>query len=269
MAEKTEMEVALESIRQADAMVADAKVVNGSIPFLVLPQALAIHDLESLLPAPARIRATPTFVDAASFCTYVERYGTDDTTLFGAKRTGTLVARLDYHGPQKPSWDDHTATLSLTQSGEWKQWGPRFGSLLGQVEFAEFIEDNLADIVEPEGALILEIAKFFQVKREVTFESQRNLQNGAVQLTFHEAEQAGGGKGNTVVPETITVRLRVYEGGPQYDLVVRLRYDLNREGKLHFKMVVAQAQKVLDRAFEDICAAVSERTGRRVLLGTP
>jgi len=270
MAERTETEVALAATREADLILAEARVVCGDgVPYLVLPEDLTLHDMEPFLPAPLRIREDPVFQDAVSFGTYVQSFRQPGTVLFGSREKGTVTALIDYHEPAGPSRNTHKATLQLAKSHDWQAWSKLHNAPIGQVQFAEFLEDNLDVVQVPKGAEVLELARFFQVKREVVFESARNLQNGAVQLKFHEDEQAGGGAGNTTVPPSLTLRLRVYEGGPQYDITARLRYDLDRGGKLTFKLVLAQLSKVLERAFGDVCQAVAETLEMPILQGTP
>lgn len=82
-----------------------------------------------------------------------------------------------------------------------------------QAEFAEFIERNLPDIVEPVGADMLEISRSLQAKKKVSFASGIRLANGQTELTYEEDIQGTAAKGKLQIPEIFKIGIKVIEGG--------------------------------------------------------
>lgn len=244
---------------------APARVGDDGIPYLVIADGQRVADLEHLLPQPARIRASATFPDEASFCAYVVEWKDAATRLFADRNAGKILAILDYHH-DNPSWCSHRATLSLRPSPEWKAWAAGENRWMGQADFAEFLEDHLADIAEPAGADVLEAARHLEAKKTVHFKSGINLDNGTVQFQFDEEVQ-GKGRGTLVIPARFTLGIAPWEGMAPYRVTVRLRYRI-ADDKLTFRYALDQARKVYDAAFADVLGRVEGETEIRPLIGS-
>ncbi|WP_269057538.1 DUF2303 family protein [Yersinia pseudotuberculosis] len=77
-----------------------------------------------------------------------------------------------------PTWNDHRAHYRCELSKAWKIWQKYDGQTLSQEQFAELLEDRAADVVNPTGAELLEIATKFQVIRKAVFGSAMRLATG-------------------------------------------------------------------------------------------
>jgi uncharacterized protein YfdQ (DUF2303 family) len=143
-----------------------------------------------------------------------------------------FTAIFDYHGPDAAEWGDHKAVFSLKPTVEWNNWKASDSKAMNQSEFGKFIETNLEEIIEPTGAEMLEIALSIQAKTEVKFSQAQRLDNGQMQLTYHEEVNGSAGtKGQLKIPQTFKIGLRLYEGGAPYQIEARLRYRI-KEGNL-------------------------------------
>lgn len=236
-----------------------------SIPYAIVPDGFQVKTLEHTMEEPPRIKASPKFESVDSFCTYIKRFGGTETQLFANRGANLIRAILDYHAPDHPSWATHTATLQLRVSDRWQIWKSKNNQRLSQVEFAEFLEDNLPDIVEPDGAVLQSVAEHLEAKKTVLFKSGLNLTNGAVQFSYQEAVEEKG-KGQITVPTRFILGLPPYEHSPLTRIDVRLRYRIQDE-KLYFIYLMDRPQDIVRAAFDGVVETVEANTQMPVLFG--
>lgn len=249
---------------------AETVVIGGrSVLVSVTPQG-AIHtaDLDQYGTRPQRKTGFVALHESASFSTYVSEHADDGTTLYGDWRALSIIAVLDDHGAE-PGWAQHRATLRLRTTPEWDRWVGANGKLVDQQAFAEFIEDNLADIREPPAADLLEIAQSFQAANKVSFSSGLRIASGEVQLTYREEIAATAGRdGKLQVPSEFELQLAPFEGAAPYKVKARLRYRI-REGRLAIGFALVRHEDVIRTAFTEEANGIAETTGRTVLMGAP
>lgn len=248
---------------------------DDTTPFMVLQDpdgGQKVENLERFLKPPSdwyARRGAGQFADVASFCAYVQRFRTPEVLLTADPHGHCLAAQLDYHQAGEKGIAGlvlHTAKLTLRGDPAWKAWNDIDGRSIGQVGFAEFLEDHLREIAEPDGAAVLEAASNLQAKKNVEFESGINLTNGAVQLRFLETVESKG-KGMLTVPDHFVLSLPVYEFGDPVRLDVRLRWRI-QEQKLSFVVKLDRPDLAQKEAFAAVMAAVEGQLGFKPLLGT-
>lgn len=223
------------------------------VPHAILPPGYKLENFAHLLDAPKHIEAHVKLVDAKSFIDYFQKFATDSTVIFANEDGRTITAVFDYHDCDGPAWGKHNATLSLTHSKEWKAWIAVNGKRVPQRDFAEFIEDNLKDIVEPVGATLLEVAKTLQASKTLSFRSGTELSNGQVQFQYNEVIKGeAGATGELTIPTKIKLGLRVFKGMDAYAVEARFRYRIDPEGALSFSYHLDNLDKVLEDAFEQV-----------------
>lgn len=231
-----------------------------------------VTDAERFADHPRRKVAHPTLTDVQSFVDYVGNHHLDGRTAIYVADGGNAVALLDDHAVNDenlglPNHRDHKATLRLTHTPEWLFWIGRDNVLGGQDDFAEHIEDGVADIVTPDGATMLEVAQSFHASMSTQFKSGKRLRDGNVQLQRMENTTATAGEdGDIEVPSVFVIRLAVFEGEDPIDLTARLRYRV-RSGQLSIGYKLDRP----DRVLRETTARIRERladTFDRVYLGT-
>lgn len=229
-----------------------------------------VIDLELHLPAPRRKLGDVSLNDAESFARYVTKHAEDSATeLYADVTRQSIIALLNDHNVHGPGWGDHRATLELRQTPQWQIWTKADGAMLAQVAFAELVEDNLPDIVDPDGATLLELSQSFQARTNVRFESAKRLQGGDRQLVYTEDVTAtAGAKGDITIPATFTLGISPFEVGEAYSVVARLRYRIT-DGRLTLGYRLDRPADVLRSAFRDVVTEVQSRTGIDVLYGNP
>ena len=251
--------------------VGEPKKAGNSLVALV-PEGTSLADLTEYQYREAplhRKKGTVTLFDQASFCGYFGLFADDDSRIFADPTRSIFTAVLDYHesGDGKPRHGEHRAVFTLRNSPEWAAWSGQNTKALPQSEFAEFIEDNAADIIEPLPAHMIEVARDLKAKSEVNFASAIRLQNGQTQFTYQEEIRGSVGKGSMDVPETFRIRIPLHLGGPEYEITARLRYRI-RETKLVLWYDLYRVQKLVEAAFRDTVKVIADTTGTAVLMGS-
>lgn len=239
-------------------------VIPQEYGFVALPPA----EPEPLLPY---IRQTVQLSDTESFVAYVKRYQTKDTVIFATLPTSVngagaeFRAVFDYHiggkgEDHKPDRTAHQAYFPCPQSTNWAAWLSISGKAQSQDAFINFIEANGIDIVAPDTAALLELAVNFEAKTEVEFISKVDRLTGARKLTFNETVTNGSQtKGSITVPDSLKLKLPVFEGGKPFDLAARLEWRPSG-GKLNVTVHLLRPMDIVRAAVnetrKEIAAAV-------------
>lgn len=236
------------------------------------------RDEEKLLIAPRRKHATVELGEADSFVEYIKRHGSmGNSTIWCVadykKGDVKFTGILNDHGESEnaAAWRDHTATFSPEFSEEWTRWNRMHKQPFSQPEFASFIEDNLKDIASvensPTGSQMLEMALTFEANQDMRFKSAIRLQNGGVQMSFVQDDDAQTLQKMQVF-DRFTLGMQVFWNGEAYRLDARLRYRV-RDGKLTFWFELIRQDKVLEDATKTLITQIREKTGTPFFFGNP
>lgn len=239
------------------------------IPVAVIPDGFKAESLEAHLLAPTRKRHTTTLRDAASFIKLVTQEATETSRIFGGYTPPKFMAVFNEGaGADNTGWRDHRAVFDCPLSVEWKAWTGVNKKAMPQAEFAQFIEDNLPDIVEPPAAAMLEISRTLEAKKKVEFASGIRLHNGQQELTYNEEIKGTAGKGKLEIPEIFVIGISVLEGGPRYRVECRLRYRID-DGALAMWIDMLRPHKIVEDAVKDVWQQIQSQTGIDILNGAP
>jgi uncharacterized protein YfdQ (DUF2303 family) len=251
--------------------------VEGYKPVLTAPHLPgAVPLTPEKLAAPRFLTAAPTFIDFAAFIRYVNDFKDNNSRIFYCPN-GTFLAVLDHHMqvPQgyeescqpQPRHGDHTAKLALAPSPEWLAWAGSSEKAMGQQAMAEFVEDNLPDIIEPDASVMLAAASGLHATTGGTFRQAINLANG--EATFQFDEQVLGSIKSTgaSIPTEFKIALRPWLGCDRYPVDCRFRYRV-RDGALALHFKALRLHVVLETALEGIVQAVEKETGITPALGS-
>lgn len=242
----------------------------GNQPLLALPDSSSLIDLEKYLPAPLRKRGTTVLRDVASFVSFVNKEKTPATRLYGNLINPAFRCVFDDNADgAKPGWRDHDAVYACPLATEWKTWLAMSGKQLTQEQFAQFIETNLPDVVNPPAAEMLEISRSLEAKKKVNFASGIRLSNGQNELTYEEEITGTAQKGKLSVPEIFTVGIPVLEGGQNYAVQARLRYRIADQGKLTMWFELVRPHKIIEDAMKQVRQEIADKTGLEVFNGDP
>ncbi|KQZ46354.1 DUF2303 family protein [Massilia sp. Root1485] len=271
------LEISKSTIEQLGALTVAAAGVRslGDAHFLVLPPEYKHVDvtkaIEGALPEPHRKSGIVVMSDLPSFLKYVADQATPSSCyIYAHPDTRALVAVLNDHGQGfngMPAWRDFRVSYTAELSREFATWYKNDRKPMEQEEFAVFLEDNVADISEPSGETMLQVALTLQAKTEVAFSSHRRLDNGQVQLTYTENIDARAGAGDIMIPREFALGLRLFKNGDGYKVRARLKYRLGG-GKVKFWYELDRVENAIEDAF-NAYVEQARASGYPVLIGRP
>jgi uncharacterized protein YfdQ (DUF2303 family) len=251
---------------------------QGDYFHAIVPQGFKLEDIsravEKMQPAPRRKSGTAMLKDLDSLMAYCKD---QDNPAGTAIPYGYIYADPDSRkitavfNDQRftEGWRDHRAEFKAEYTPEFAKWVGKNNHQFTQTEFAEFVEDNMADITDPAATAMLEMATTIQAKTDINFASAKRLQNGQVQLSYTEAIDArAGANGAMEIPKEFNLGLRIFKNGEGYKLKARLKYRLH-SGSIKFWFELDRYERAVDDAFSGYVAILREKSGYQVLLGTP
>lgn len=231
---------------------------DGSVGVIV-PREFQLQRLEPVEPPLPRINQRPVFHDEASFIAYVNRFKTDATQIFSEPGfiadKPHVTAVFDYHKTDGPDRLAHVATYRPRYSDQWQLW-TRLDPML-QADFAEFIEENRKDIVAPNAADLLDMARNFKASKKVEYDAVVYQPNGDIKLGYEESTEA---KGTIGVPDTMELGIPVYFRGTAYKVDVFVRYRVG-SGKVTFALKVDRGDIIENDAFTELVGRIGQEVG--------
>lgn len=258
-------------VRTAQEAAAGQALERSSLYAFRVADRVEVVDTEKYASTPHRSKGTVTLHDADSLVRYLSKHALDETEIYADVQAQRVVAVINAHqgAENTPGWGDHRATLTLGSTPAWKAWSRHNGLWLGQLDFAEHVEDRIVDFVTPSGADMLELAQSFTAHRSVRFESSRRTKSGETTLVYKEDHEAAAGKrGDMAIPDAFELGLVPFEGSDAYKVTARLRYRIS-DGDLRLGYVLDRPEDVLRAAFLDVVLSVELGTGRTAMRGTP
>lgn len=264
---------AIEEIGAMSLAAAAAQELEGTY-HLVIPDGHKHLDITAAIEkagdAPRRKAGTVQLSEIGSFNTFVADQGESGNVYIYADpdaRTLTAVLNDHVHSDETAGWRDFRAVFKAELSREFDTWLRNNKKVMEQEEFAIFLEDNIADVVEPSGETLLQVALTLQAKTEVNFSSQRRLDNGQVQFAYTENIDARAVGGSIEIPREFAIGARLFKNGEGYKVRARLKYRLS-VGKVKFWYELDRAENVIEDAFQAYVNQAREN-GFTVLFGKP
>lgn len=233
--------------------VTPQKVADGGL-YAIIPNGGQFHDLEHLLAAPVYAKAAVQARTVDSLIEYTNGHKVASTAIFADVESGRVQSVIDFIAlDNTPAHKAQRCVYDAPFSEEWKRWTAISGKQHNQEAFALFIEENRDDVVTPDGATMLELAKTLDAKKKVTFKSGIRLDDGSVDLSFtDETTAAGAGiNGKIGIPTEIEIGIPVFYGGDRYKITAFFRYRIV-EGKLVMWVDLHRIKHIRDAAFSDI-----------------
>jgi uncharacterized protein YfdQ (DUF2303 family) len=211
--------------------------------------------------------------DLDSFLHYYTKHSDNDSEIYVNVRRHHLTAVLDahHHGATEAArWQQHRLVLTLPTTDRWDAWMGMDRKEMGQRQWAEFLEEHVDDIRDPDAATMLEIAQTFQAATKVKFSSTQILSNGDRRLNWEETTEASGGAaGKLQVPAVFKIGVAPFDFAQPYELSARFRYRVE-SGNLRVAYLLDDPAAVIRDAVLDVVKAVEEQLGGvKVMQGSP
>lgn len=249
----------------------------AGIPHVVKSNETEFESLEQYNPRPCRIVREAGFVDPESFTKYVNEFKDKNSRLYGnvsfESGAASIRAILDDHeagtaenAPTKnlPRWGQDEATLQLTPSPEWTRWAEKHKKPMAQREFAEFLEESISTIAEPDAAVLDAAVRAFTMRKSTISEASYDGPN----VNFSMSENVSGETrlANATMPREMKLVLRPFKISKPYGVRVLIRFRQGEDGMVRFLPCLIEPERVIESAFGDVRKLVEDATGIGVLL---
>ena len=266
---RTENDTVAELATQA-ALRPQVIEANGRT-FLIVPEGYdppkELTDPHGLINTPpGRIRQPVVIQTLDSLGEYVNRFKTTDTILLADIDNNSIVAAIDYHGPDRAAFVDHVAKLALPFSLEWQTWKAIDGKLMGQLEFARFLEEHGADVKAPTGADLLEVCRDLHAVRKVNFKKVVRTSSDNENFEYTEETDARTREGGIEIPTRFLLEIPVYFGDAPVELYAFLRWKLV-EGELLLGIALNRAEHIRQAVFQQHVFTAADHTDRPAYFG--
>lgn len=253
-------------------------------------QSVAIQAaLDARMSAPRRRMGSIYVASIASFVAMVNRHKSDATVVYCCDNDQpSLTAVMNDHLPEATGaagFRDHRVCYHPELSDQWQAWADHDGEALSMSAFAEHLEDNAMDMVDPAipmpqvtadiltslgvkaaaPATIRNLARSLTIHESSKVSETRNMQSGEAQLMFESTHTDADGK-PLVVPGAFLVGFPIYKGGPPYLFVARLRYR-KQGGTIVWIYSLAQTDLAKRRNMEEMIRKVGSETGVLIIEG--
>lgn len=254
-----------------------ANSLNDAGEFLVLRNADGSERIEPIVvtsPPPARKTGVITLLDKPSFVSYVMLHGVS-TPIFARVDPAEFMAILNDHHAGGAGYRDFRATYRVGHSDEWKAWTGKNGqsnAFQSTEDFAQFLEVNALDIIEPDPARFIELALNFQVNQSVAYSKIQRLEDGQVQFTYNQIVDGGGTgqAGQIKMPTAFKIKVPVFrsvsDDASRYECEAKLRFRLHGQ-KLAIWYDLVRPAKVVEAAFKALWESIAEEVKVPVLFG--
>lgn len=242
---------------------------QASGDYAVIPADASIVPLEAYQDRPRRVRQSFKAETLASLADYINWFKMDSTKIFASVVNRQIRAVIDHHDNQEAARHcDHVALYSPPLAEEWERWTEISGRYMEQAAFASFLEENQPDIVTPDGASLIELARSLKATRKIDFASEIDEADGTVKLRYQETtEQASGGRQEIAVPKSLELGIPVFFGGEKYKVVTWFRYRVTDDKRLKFAVELHRQKYILQDAFMQMVQAVGVDTEIEPLIG--
>jgi uncharacterized protein YfdQ (DUF2303 family) len=246
--------------------------------------------IDEYLAAPERKKGTAALTSLESLIAHAKRHGDVNSALFaaeGGKPSLTVVYDYNEGGPKGgPRFGQHRATYNFPFSDEWSAWMAIGGRPMSQVEFAEFLEDRIGDVMKPEDGgdsikefavnlgidlasaqHLMSLARSLKISVESNVAGSTNLSSGEGEVVFRETHKTEGGV-TVRIPGGFAIKVPVFRLGELWQIPVRLRYRVVG-GKISWTVGLHRTDVVFNAAFKEGVEKAAEETSLPLFYGAP
>ncbi|OWU83829.1 hypothetical protein ATO6_15480 [Oceanicola sp. 22II-s10i] len=259
------LDAAIDAARLAQPVI---KTDDGR-EFHFVPAGHQLIDHSDPFRMPPYIHQQVVVDDRASLVAYANRFSDDRSIILADINAGTIKACLDWHTanqgdtPNAAQPGKHSVTLKLQDSEEYARWDKMEGGMHAQADFAMFIEENVADVEDPDHSTLLEICRDLEATQGTVFRSGVRLENGDRSFTYETETKV---KGTLSVPTEITLAIPLYHGEDPVTIRAKFRFKVSGDGLLlGFRWHRVEYQR--QATFRAMAFQAAEETGLLVMFG--
>ncbi len=244
-------------------------------------------EAEKFRDRPERRKGAAKAFTLDSFIDLVNRHKDDGSAVFAqiTDAPPSMLGVIDYHElDHSPRFGKHTISYAFPISPEWKAWTSKNGVALSQLDFAQWIEDHIAELTTPSeeekqtysellqrafGAPheIAQLSRGLAINIENAVTDIRTLQSGEAQIKFEEKHTGHDGK-PLKIPGLFLLAIPLFIGGAAVCVPARLSYRKGGSGIVWFYQLYRPELALRDALLLDL-DRVRDETGLPVYEGQP
>lgn len=250
--------------------------------YIIVPDGFSAKDVtdpHGLFPrAPNYIKQIVEVQALDSLIEYVNKFKTGDTMLFADIMANSITGLIDYHGAGDATEGikrvhtaanvAHAVTMKLPFSEEWKLWSGIDGKLMGQLEFARFLEENHPDVANPNAGELIDAARDLHAMRNVKFTKVVRTDSDNENFTAEDTTTLASNRtGNGIeLPREFTLRLPIYFGESAIDMKAFLRWKVGDDG-MALGIKLWRPEHIRQAEFKRIVTDAAEKTALTAVYG--
>lgn len=286
----TENQAIIEALREAGEVEIRTVAFDGDEAVVAVTGGGRVLDIKSILDpwrsAPEDRRGTSKHLTLPSLIAYVKREAlATECAIFASWSPPQIEAVLDHNEPDHlaPAWRRYRALYQFPVTPEWQAWVDATKKELSQRDFAAFLEERAGDIVEAsqtgalayaarhaleyaDAARVRSLARGLRVNVSREIANEENLETGEANIVFRE-QHAGSGNVPLRIPRAFVVLARPFEGGPSYEVPVRLRYRIEGAAVI-WGLTVPGVDRFIRDAITEAASTVAAETGCALFFGS-
>lgn len=299
-----EIESLVKSYFRPEIVQAEDPNTGEEAPVLILPTrnedgsaGLEAHSMKKFVDEyrtePERRKGIAVLGDLKSFIDHANRFKDSGSAIFAQPDSSapSLTCVLNYHYPHtdnddQPRFGDHKGLYRFPLSDEWKRWTEQNAKPMSQLQFAEFIENNITDVADPANAgetanalaksigcvfaspsKLLELSQGLTVRVDSSLKTALKLATGEATMQFVSAHQDETGA-VLKIPGAFLIEIPVFRNDAPYQAAARLRYRV-RDEKVTWFFELYRADRIFDHAFKEAAATAAAGTELPLFIGSP
>ena len=252
------------------------------------PKIIGLRDeLEKWRTAPERRKGKANVTTLVAFIGLTARHKDAHSALFARTQWPgpSLTSVIDYHQTDAVArFGEHRVVYEFPLTPEFQTWIKFNQKELGQAAFAEFIEENIADLsVALPGEAdqfeklfktkfavptdLIELSRGLEIVADSRVKTVVRLQSGEAQIAFDTTHKGVNGEPLTV-PGLFLLSLRVFVDGSEVRIPARLRYRL-RDGAIFWAYSLYKWEDALRSRVVSDAAIAAQQTGLPLFEGAP
>lgn len=237
---------------------------------------------------PKRKRGTEHALAVESFAALINEHAEkrpSNTVIFvdPESKPPSMTAVVDYDD-SAPNFGQHRIRFEMPLSPEIQPWiDAAEGGYMSQGEFAEFVQDHIADCaVASDDMQILEttfrdkfatpadllnLARGIEINVSARVKDIRNLASGEAQIMYDETHTDSSGQ-PLMVPHLFALRLPLFRGDSSKELVGRIRHRKDG-GSLKWAVNLYRLPEEVRERVALLAGIIGAKTNRLIIFGRP
>lgn len=209
---------------------------NDGESMVVIPDGFQLRSIQAHLQRPHRKQFNMVAGDIDSFVYLVTRFRTPETYI-KSNGAGGYSAVFNPHS-DKPGWNDQVVHFTPGFSDDYMLIKGMMNRWFDQFTLAETIHDFADMFTKPSGGDLRDMIADLRGSHTTAFASAKVIKTGCITVSHSENVELMSKKApdaTTDIPDIITLKAPLFEGGSPVEFSVEVRFKAN-DGKVHFKL---------------------------------